>query len=121
MTSKGSQTLNHDCIRGWIFDVYPAGEGEIVVWIISETGERIRLIDEFEPKIYVSATKGENVERLVSKLHRNWDIAAWSFVEKYAKPTDEQKRPCFGAYPQRLSKSTESNKGNPKVGRLLKI
>ena len=90
MFSNSSQSLSHDCIRGWIFDVYPAGEGEIVVWIISESGERIRLIDKFEPKIYVSGSK-EDVERLVSKLYRNHDIVAWGFAEKYAKPTDNQK------------------------------
>ena len=90
MISNSSQTLNHDCIRGWIFDVYPAGEGEVVVWIISETGERIRLIDKFEPKIYVSSSN-DNVERLVSKLYRNHNIAAWGFAQKYAKPTDQQK------------------------------
>jgi DNA polymerase, archaea type len=90
MVSNSSQTLSHECIRGWIFDVYPAGEGEVAVWIISETGERIRLIDKFEPNIYVSGVK-EDVERLVSKLYRNRDIAAWGFAEKYAKPTDQQK------------------------------
>jgi len=90
MTSNNSQTPNHDCIKGWIFDIYPAGESEIVVWIISETGERIRLIDKFEPKIYVSGPK-DDVERLVSKLYRNRDIAAWGFAQKYAKPTDQQK------------------------------
>ena len=90
MISDSSQTLSHDCIRGWIFDVYPAGESEVVVWIISETGERIRLIDKFEPKIYVSSSN-DNVERLVSKLYSNRDIVAWGFAQKYAKPTDQQK------------------------------
>src|ERR1035438_3978354 len=90
MTSNSSQTPSHDCIRGWIFDVYPAGDGEVVVWIISETGERIRLIDKFEPKIYVSSSN-DNVERLVSKLYSNRDIVAWGFAQKYAKPTDQQK------------------------------
>ncbi len=85
MQSSGSHK-----IRGWIFDVYPAGEGEVVVWVISENGERIRLMDKFEPKIYVSGAKDE-VERLVSKLYRNPDIVAWGFTEKYAKPTDPQK------------------------------
>ena len=32
-----------DHVKGWILDAYPAGEGEIAVWIISETGERIKL------------------------------------------------------------------------------
>jgi len=79
-----------DFIRGWIFDVYPAAEGEIVVWIISEKGERIRLIDKFEPKIYVSGAH-EDIERLVSRLYKSWEIVSWCFTEKYVKATDQQK------------------------------
>lgn len=88
--NSSSQNLSHDRIRGWIFDVYPAGEGEIVVWVISESGERIRLIDTFQPNIYVSGAK-EDLERLVSRLFKSWEILTWSFVEKYAKPIDNQK------------------------------
>jgi hypothetical protein len=44
-------------IRGWVFDVYPSNIGEMAVWIISENGQRIRLTDKFQPKIYVSGKK----------------------------------------------------------------
>jgi len=77
-------------IRGWILDVYAAEQGEVVVWIISESGQRIRLIDKFEPKIYVSGNQDE-IERLASRFYRNQDIAKWSFAQKYAHPTDTQK------------------------------
>jgi DNA polymerase I len=77
-------------VKGWIFDVYPEGEGEIAVWIISETGERIKLTDKFQPKIYVSA-KQDELERLISKLYNNQAIASWSFAYKYAEPTDNEK------------------------------
>ncbi len=89
MTSNTS-SQSQDCVRGWIFDVYPAGEGEVVVWIVGENGERIRLIDRFQPKIFVSGAK-DDLERLVGRLFRHWEIAAWCFSEKYAKPTDQQK------------------------------
>ena len=91
MFSYSSQTLSHDKIRGWILDVYPAGEGEIVVWVISESGVRIRLIDTFNPKIYVSG-KQDEIERLTSRFYNNHDIAKWSFAQKYAHPTDTQKK-----------------------------
>jgi DNA polymerase, archaea type len=77
-------------IKGWILDAYPSNEGEISVWIISEAGQRIRLIDKFQPKIYVSA-KQENIDPLVGKLYNNSDIAKWSFAYKYAQPTDSEK------------------------------
>ena len=77
-------------IRGWIFDVYPTEVGEMAVWIISEHGQRIRLTDKFQPKIYVSGQK-EEVEKLVGRIYANPDIAYWDFVYKYANPTHYEK------------------------------
>ena len=88
MTSNTHAAPDH--VKGWIFDAYPAGEGEIAVWVISETGERIRLTDKFQPKIYVSAEQDE-LERLVSKLYNNQLIASWNFALKFAQPTDSEK------------------------------
>ncbi|HUK85673.1 MAG TPA: hypothetical protein VLU95_07410 [Candidatus Acidoferrum sp.] len=34
-------------IKGWILDAYPSNRGEITVLLISEAGQRIRLIDIF--------------------------------------------------------------------------
>ena len=77
-------------IKGWILDAYPSSEGEITVWIISEAGQRIRLIDSFHPKIYVSS-KQENIEPLIGKLYNNPDVIKWDFAYKYAQPTDSEK------------------------------
>jgi DNA polymerase, archaea type len=85
MKSSGSPK-----IRGWIFDVYPTNVGEMAVWIISENGQRIRLTDKFQPKIYVSGKK-EDQEKLVGKIYSNPDIAKWNFVYKFAQPTDFEK------------------------------
>jgi DNA polymerase, archaea type len=88
--SNNSQPNSHGRIDGWILDAYPAQQGQVAVWVISEAGKRIRLIDTFQPNLYVSA-KQEELERLIGTLFRNQDIAAWSFVDKYAKPTDQEK------------------------------
>jgi DNA polymerase, archaea type len=77
-------------IRGWVLDAYPSNDGEITVWIISECGQRIRLTDKFQAKIYVSS-KQDNIEPLIGKLYNNPDVAKWSFVYKYAQPTDPEK------------------------------
>ena len=77
-------------VRGWVFDVYPAGQGEIAVWIIGESGERIRLVDRFQQKIYVSG-KQEDLELLASTFYRNLHVAWWGFSHKFAHPTDVQK------------------------------
>ncbi len=41
--STSTQAASPDQVKGWIFDAYPAEEGEIVVWITSEKGERVKL------------------------------------------------------------------------------
>ncbi|HUK85117.1 MAG TPA: hypothetical protein VLU95_04570 [Candidatus Acidoferrum sp.] len=57
-------SISNPCkIKGWIL-AYPSNEGEICVWIISETGQRIRLSDTFHPKIYVSS-KEESIDPLI--------------------------------------------------------
>ena len=78
------------CIRGWIFDVYPSELGKVAVWVITELGERVRLTDKFEPCIYVSA-KQEDLERLTNQLFNNQKIALLKFTQKYAQPTDTEK------------------------------
>ena len=88
MLSNKHVVPNH--VRGWILDAYPAGEGEIAVWVISETGERVRLTDKFQSKIYVSG-KQDELERLISRLYGSQIIASWAFTQKYAQPTDTEK------------------------------
>jgi DNA polymerase I len=85
-----SNTQAPDRVKGWILDAYPAGEGEIAVWIITETGERVRLTDRFQPKIYVSAEQGE-IERLASRFYNSQALASWNFAYKHAQPTDIEK------------------------------
>src|SRR5512135_2727411 len=86
MQSNNSQKR----IKGWLFDVYPSGFGEMAVWVINENGERLRFSDNFQPNIYVSG-KQEDIERLASQFYSNQNIASWNYVCKYAKPTDAQK------------------------------
>jgi DNA polymerase elongation subunit (family B) len=82
--STGNSQLK---VRGWIFDVYPTEVGEMAVWIIAENGQRIKLSDKFQLKIYVSGKK-DDVEKLVGHIYRSPDIANWKFVFKIANPTD---------------------------------
>jgi DNA polymerase I len=84
------QSNDSSKIRGWIFDVYPGNIGEMAVWIISENGQRTRLTDKFQPKIYVSGNK-EEVEKLVGHIYSNPDVANWCFVYRFAQPTDSEK------------------------------
>ena len=89
MLSNNSPTAS-SCFNGWIFDVYPSSQSEVAVWVICENGERVRLTDRFEPKIYVSG-KTEEIERLASRFYSSNVIKSWNFAFKYAHPTDTER------------------------------
>ncbi|HSV49613.1 MAG TPA: DNA polymerase domain-containing protein, partial [Candidatus Acidoferrales bacterium] len=77
--------------KGWILDVYPTETGKVAVWIIAENGERVRFTDRFQPCIYVSTAKPEDLELLLSSLCNNQKIASAQFALKYAQPIDSEK------------------------------
>jgi DNA polymerase elongation subunit (family B) len=77
-------------LKGWILDLYPSASGKMNVWIITENGERLQLIDELKPKIYVSGSQ-EDLKRLVTRFPANKTVTSCSFVHKYASPIDTVK------------------------------
>jgi DNA polymerase elongation subunit (family B) len=70
-------------VRGWLFDVYPSGLNEVTVWIIAENGERVRLVDKFTQRIYVSGNFSD-LKVLAEKIKYSKSIAGCRFVQKYA-------------------------------------
>ncbi len=89
MQSEGN-AANLKRVKGWLFDLYPSAFGQMCIWVIAENGERIRLVDEFEPKIYISG-KEEDIERLLTRFFSNRSIASCRFVYRYASATDAEK------------------------------
>jgi len=62
----------------------------MTVWIITENGERVRLTDKFQPKIYVSGKISELLT-LTTKLADSKSVAGWRYVEKYADFMENKK------------------------------
>jgi len=83
LTSWKNNLASLKPLRGWLLDVYPSGSGEMTVWIIAENGERVRLTDEFRPKIYVSGRMAD-LSKLTAQLATSESVAGWRYVEKYA-------------------------------------
>ncbi|NIR87082.1 hypothetical protein GWO13_05695 [Candidatus Bathyarchaeota archaeon] len=83
MTSWKNNLAGLKPLRGWLLDVYPSGPGEMTVWIIAENGERVRLTDKFQPKIYVSGRMAD-LSKLTDQLATSESVASWRYVEKYA-------------------------------------
>ncbi|MEJ2127134.1 MAG: DNA polymerase domain-containing protein [Candidatus Bathyarchaeota archaeon] len=78
-----------DKIKGWLFDVYPSTEGQMNVWVICENGQRIKLVDTFKPRFYVSSKEASanELQSIVSKL----PIDSCRFVSKHVDPTNWSK------------------------------
>jgi DNA polymerase elongation subunit (family B) len=76
---KGFVKLNP--VRGWLFDVYPSGPDEITVWLIAENGERVRFVDRFVYKIFVSGSFSD-LKRLAEKVKNKDLVIDCRMVEK---------------------------------------
>ena len=83
MSGLKSSFVKLNPIRGWLFDVYPSGKNEITVWLIAENGERIKLVDTFTHRFYVSGSFSE-LSSLVEKIKGNPSVEGWRFVKKHA-------------------------------------
>jgi DNA polymerase elongation subunit (family B) len=70
-------------VRGWLLDVYPSGPNKVIVWIIAENGERVRLVDSFTDRICISG-RFSDLKGLTVKIRDDRAVAGWRFVEKYA-------------------------------------
>ena len=77
---------SHKKVRGWIFDLYPSSPGQMCVWIITEKDKRLRLIDEFNYKVYVSSKADLN--GLLSHLRSNNSSLSYKYVYRYDKPNE---------------------------------
>ncbi len=53
----------------------------MTVWLITEKDERVKFIDEFLPKIYVSGNIAD-LSRLADKLRHSKSVVKWIYVEK---------------------------------------
>jgi len=70
-------------LRGWLLDLYPSHPGEMTVWIITENGDRVKLVDQFQPRIYVSG-KMADLSKLTDHFVTSRSVAKWRYIEKYA-------------------------------------
>ncbi|MBS7614946.1 hypothetical protein KEJ18_04365 [Candidatus Bathyarchaeota archaeon] len=78
-------------IRGWLLDVYPSGPNQVTVWIIAENGERVRLVDNFTPRIYVSGAISD-LKTLAGKIENSESVAGMRFADKYADFMEAKKK-----------------------------
>jgi len=86
---KNFRRLN--AVKGWIFDVYPSGPDEVTVWIIAENGERVKLVDKYTHRIYISGAI-QDLKGLAEKIKDSKSVAGFRFVDKYADFMEAEKK-----------------------------
>ncbi len=74
--------------QGWLFDLYPAKHG-MVLWWITEAGERLRLEDPFTPAFYAEG-KMRDLQPLITELEGKPSIAGLQFVKRWDLVSEEK-------------------------------
>ncbi len=62
----------------------------MTVWIIAENGERVKLMDRFQSRIYVSGRTAD-LSKLTDYFATSESVASWRYVEKYADFMEDEK------------------------------
>ncbi len=74
--------------RGWLFDIYPA-KSEMVLWWITEAGERLRLEDPFAPAFYAEG-EARDLQPLIRELEDKPSIARLEWVKRWDLVSQEK-------------------------------
>lgn len=74
----------------WLFD-YHAIQNEMVLWLITDEGERLRLVETFEPLVFLEGPPGD-VEACVRAMEKNGDGAPEGWTERRDFWTGEPRR-----------------------------
>ena len=83
--STGSSKECVQSVNGWILDLYPK-ENTMVIWIKTEKGNTIRLLDRWQYSIYVSGNHSDLID-----LAKQIATDGVALEEKYARPEDSDK------------------------------
>ena len=95
-------------LRGWILDVYPSVPSTMNVWIITEDGKRVHLMDELKHRIYVS-DKQNQIHSLFYELTSNSSVDSFKFVTKYTSAAASQKTEVLEIRLKDYKKTSSSN------------
>ena len=76
---------------GWILDTYVQNE-KAVIWLRSERGKALKLIDSYSPRFYIRTRNEEGGRTLFQRLQDLPHVKGIVFVEKYTVLGDDKRR-----------------------------
>ncbi|MGA2198810.1 MAG: DNA polymerase domain-containing protein, partial [Nitrososphaerales archaeon] len=81
-------------IEGWLLDVYPGSDGEMVAWIKKDDGTAVRLSDGWRNAIFVSSS-AEGLEQLVEWAEHQYSVFSCEYVNRRVNVFEYAKRPVL--------------------------
>ncbi len=81
-------------VEGWLLDLYPGRDGEMVAWIKKDDGTVVRLTDRWRNAIYVSSS-AEGLETLAEWAVHQYPVHSCEYVNRRVNVYDYAKRPVL--------------------------
>lgn len=69
-------------VEGWIFDLYPAPHGQMVVWLKTPQGRQVQLVDQWHHRLYVAADDVRDLQYLATRAEIAPFLASTALVWK---------------------------------------
>lgn len=77
--------------EGWLIDLYPGRDGEMVAWIKRDDGQAVRLTDRWRNAIYVSSS-AEGLETLAAWAEHQYLVHSCEYVNRRVEVFEYAKR-----------------------------
>ncbi|MBS7657419.1 hypothetical protein KEJ33_05800, partial [Candidatus Bathyarchaeota archaeon] len=90
-SNQPSNVSSNGTVRGWILDLYLERPGEIAVWIKTERGDCVKVVDKWNPFFYVSAPTEEDLVKLTRHLCFSEKPLSYDFVDKFVDLCDAER------------------------------
>ncbi len=81
-----------EAVEGWILDVYPGKDGEMVAWVKKGDGGTVRLTDSWRDAIYVSCSAPEGLGELAEWAGHQYLVHSCEYVLKRVNVFEYGKR-----------------------------
>jgi DNA polymerase elongation subunit (family B) len=99
-------------VEGWLLDVYPGRDGEMVAWLKKDDGSAVRLTDGWRNAIYVLSS-AERLEQLAEWAEHQYVVFSCEYVNRRVNVFEYAKRPVLkltlrnADHSERLAKELE--------------
>jgi DNA polymerase I len=88
--------------EGWLLDLYSNQKDKMTLWIKRKDGSCIKLVEDWDPSIYVAGAE-KDLNQLTQRLY----MRKWEFTENFVKLNDTQPSQVLRIYTRNMNDSKE--------------